>query len=141
MFRFRKKKDPSLRDEYIGWVIAYCDEYACLHHMKERIEDGEAISTHDLSDLNLILKRLSAATEALKKAKSAMGYEDGLVFLENNAFKDFSIVNGQLIGNPKEAYQIVSPWYFDYVSGKSNNHYTFEVATLVSCLADKCNVA
>lgn len=138
MFFFKKKKSkpPSLREEYIGWVITYCDEYAEFCRMKEKLDDGEIMQETDYFKLQDILTRLSIATERLTQAKEAYDVKTGMMFLEDNAFKGFSIENGQLVGDPKEAYHIASPWLYSFLNGSDENYYRFEVANLVISLAN-----
>lgn len=121
----------SPRENYIGWVIAYSNEYAKLHHMKKQTENGEVIAPERVK---IVTRRLSYAQEMLLDAKAALGINDRLAFLENNAFAGFEIKNGQLTGDPSLAYQICMPWYYAYVNGSSDNSYKFEVSNLILSL-------
>lgn len=124
-------KTKSLRENYISWVIAYSFEYAKLHHLKKQTENGEVIVPEKVK---IVTRRLSYAQEMLLKAKAALGINDQLAFLENNAFAGFEIKNGQLTGDPSLAYQICMPWYYAYVNGSSDNSYKFEVSNLILSL-------
>lgn len=122
------------RKDYIAWCITYCKEYAWLHQLYSQVSNGEVIEP---KELDTTVKRLAYAQEKFMQAKADCHYDGGLSFLEDNAFKGFSIKDGKLSGDVTYAYEIASPWYYSFVNGSSDNSYTFEVGCLIGCIAER----
>lgn len=119
---------------YLTWITCFSKNYAAVHHMKQRIADKQRFSKRRLS---IALARLCYSKVKLVQAKEVLGYTDHLTFLEDNKFKEFEIRNGSFIGNPKYAYEIVYPWFTDFITNTSNqDNYRFEVANLIIALAE-----
>ena len=68
--------------------------------------------------------------------KAKLGFKGGYDFLEDNEFIGFSIRNGRLVSEVDNdaIFKIVDKWYYGFPANA--NHYQFEVAHYVVCLAE-----
>ena len=103
----------------------FCYQLGKLTLLREEVGKGEKVSGELL---HRELAALALEKEELLKAKEAVGFTDGLSFLEDNSFAGFKMENGILKGDKKLIYTIVRPWMKEYPAG---DNYRFEVANLL----------
>ena len=74
--------------------------------------------------------------ELYEQDKARLGFTDGYQFMEDNEFIGFSIRDGRLISSVdnEDIFKIVDKWYYGFPANA--NHYQFEVAHYVVCLAE-----
>lgn len=113
----------SLFIRYRVALAGLCSCCAELVTVKEQMKNGEIIEPFMVQNL---CDKLSYSKTEFIDAKEALGFNDGLAFMEDNRFAGFSIENGCLIGNPEKAYLILRPWYENFP--EKGNNYQFEVA-------------
>lgn len=130
-FLSAKKDMDNLRNNYIAATVTYTDIYAQLSKLKDQCENGEYISDETAQSMTILLQELSDAREQFLSAQREMGYDTGDMFLQDCAFRGFSLKNGQLTGDCESAYRIAYPWYFEFVNGKSDDNFKFEMACLL----------
>lgn len=104
----------------LAGVCYYCARLAILNEKKE---NGEIISPEEVE---LLCNKISAGKDALLKEKEALGFTDGLSFMEDNRFAGFWIENGFIYGNTEKIFLIVRPMYEGFPDNRNN--YQYEVA-------------
>lgn len=113
----------SMFTRYRIALAGLCSCCAQMAAINKRMVDGKPVSENEVAYL---CDRLDYSRHELLVAKEALGYNDGLSFMEDCRFKGFSIKDGCLEGNPKDVYKIIRPWYMNFP--KEGNNYRFEVA-------------
>lgn len=138
MFNYSKKNEykPCVsRKDYIQKTIDYCRKYAEFVALKDKVENGEMIRLSK-DEMEQMIAELSLFRDEFLAEQKRMGYTSGENFLKNNSFRGFRILNGQLFGQSDCFYRIIFPWMRDYYTGESDNHFRFEIATLLYWLKE-----
>lgn len=91
----------------------------------------------DESQMEYLCKRLVYCRQEVLFLKSELGYSDELAFMADNNFKGFSIKDGALVGDPKDVFLIIRPWYENFPN--EGNNYTFEVANYLLAFMAEMN--
>ena len=120
-------KSPEFM-KYRTSLAGFCSCCVELSFYKEKIINGEMIEDEDT---RLLCEKLSFFKKELLNAKEELGFDDGLLFMENNHFQGFEIKDGCLIGNPDLAFTILKPWYEGFPAEKEINNYEYEVANFL----------
>lgn len=119
-------ENNSLFARYKSALAGLCYYAAWLSKVKEQIKTGEVI---DEGKLEFYCTRVEVCKRHLLECKEALGYSDGLAFMNNANFAGFSIKNGELIGDRANIYKILMPWYNNFP--EKGNNFLFEVANFL----------
>lgn len=114
-------------EEYKNALCLICRQNAILEKYNNIISSGGKVCREEIQmHLDLFVK----AKESFLEAKKALGYTDGLAFLQNDsAFYGFRFQQGSLSGDYEYLTKILIPWTESEES--EENHYKYEVGTLV----------
>ncbi len=125
---YMKNRDiiPQYKDSVMHFAL-YAARIAYLADLKEK---GVPV---DKGDIAYAGSCLSSYKEYLLEDKAALGFTDGLEFLEDNKFFGFEIKGGKFLGEPESVLPIVTKWLDGFP--ETANHYQYEVSCLVMCLA------
>lgn len=115
---------------YRDSLFWFCAYNAQLQQFGEAIEQNQEINKKRLIYAAVMLEHYKSY---LLEDKKALGFDDGLDFLENNRFIGFEIKEGKFIGDKDKVLDIVAKWR-DGFPQKANN-YQYEVAMLCLTLA------
>ena len=122
------KKIGSIR-RYKDSLANVCFFSAVLQGFTERKMAGEKVEDKEVIYAATMLKHYK---QFLLSDKAILGFDDGLSFMENNAFRGFEIKDGCFKGDRSQVKGIVGKW-LDF-PGNANN-YQYEVSMLVLSLA------
>jgi len=107
-------------------LAGLCSACVKLSFVKEQLESGEVVEEKEVA---LLCDKIAFQKEEFLSAKAALGFNDGLSFMENNHFRGFEIKDGCVVGNPDLAFTILKPWYEGFPEERKGiNNYEFEVA-------------
>ena len=121
----------------INWyrrsVYNLCLWLAQVQRFAEMIEKGQ---NFDRALFVYACCQVERYKDFYEEDKGKLGFTDGYDFLEDNEFIGFSIRNGRLISqvSNEEIFKIIDKWYYGFPA--TANHYQFEVAHYVACLAE-----
>ena len=121
--------------QFYRYSIHYlCTWLAQVQRFAEFLENGEPF---DKGLFVYACAQVEKYKEFYETDKAKLGFTDGYEFMEGNEFIGFSIRNGRLISDvPNEdIFKIVDKWYYGWP--ENANHYQFEVAHYVACLAER----
>lgn len=120
-------------DWYRKSVFNLCLWLAQVQRFAQMLEKGEPF------DRGLFMYACCEAErykQFYEEDKAKLGFTDGYDFMEDNEFIGFSVHGGRLISevDNSEIFKIVDKWYYGFPA--TANHYQFEVAHYVVCLAE-----
>ena len=120
-------------DWYRKSTYYLCMWLAQVQRFAEKLEKGEPF---DKGLLVYAMNEVERYKEFFEQDKAKLGFTDGYDFLEDNEFIGFSIRNGRLISevSNEQIFKVVDKWYYGFPA--TANHYQFEVAHYVVCLAE-----
>lgn len=108
--------------EYGYYLTHLCNTLENLQHDYLSVEER-----------NILIKRASDMKTKLLKSKEALGFYDGLAFLEDNKFDGFEIKNGRLIETQLGGFNNIRKITHEWVVNPDSN-YKYEVAALINML-------
>lgn len=112
-----------MTEGYKEALACLCRQSARLQYITERgILPSKEIMAREL---NL----LEDAKLALLKEKKALGYEDGLSFMEDAVFQGFAFENGAFVGDASKAKLVINS--FLEKEDDDKNHFQYEVGNLL----------
>jgi hypothetical protein len=108
----------------------------CLAHIQRLSDMFQKRIPFDKAKLVYVCTAAEMQKKRFITAKKNLGYDDGFQFLEDNRFNGFSVEGGKLISevSNEEIFKVCDKWFYGYPN--TANHYQFEVATYVICLAE-----
>lgn len=124
-----------MKKERVAYILAvkeFCKCYAKIACVKAKLEYGEVVM--NISDLTSLLQDLETYSYDLLHCKEQLGYEDSFDFTQDDLFDGFEIKDGGLVGDYKNLYNIAGSWIWKFIHNRSNNHFLFEVGTLLWAL-------
>lgn len=113
------------KEDYKDALCLVCRQSAILEQYHRLMQEGKEVD-EDVFVYHLQL--LVSAKEAFLKIKKALGYEDGLSFMDDANFYGFKYSGGCLQGDCSKLPDIVLPWIEEE---EEDAHFRFEVGILL----------
>lgn len=114
-------------EAYKVYLWRFCRAHAKLAHYIDAVIHGIDINVPDLKQT---LEAFHENRECLLEEKQRLGMEDGLSFLDDNAFKGFQIQNERFVGDDTNVPNIALRWVNEFP--ERANSYQYEVAVLLT---------
>lgn len=118
-------------EEYKDIVSVCCYFLGQISKFAQMAENHQNI---DAAKAIYAAERVNLLIPVLIRRKEALGFLDGLDFLENNSFLGFKIVNGVFKGDPLAVEAVILPWLTGFPG--TANHYQYEVSNYLHFLAN-----
>ena len=126
----------------IAKVYRFMDAYVEMLGIREKIESGEVLEIQGVG-LMEITNRINILMRDIKDLQDSLGYNVGFPFERDANFKDFSIKDGNLVGDLSEAYLIITPWIEDFcIKGNRSEDafYKFFIGAFIMGLTEYKNL-
>ncbi|MCR5719797.1 MAG: hypothetical protein K6F84_04450 [Lachnospiraceae bacterium] len=104
--------------DYKKALFTLARQCACIQEISEEKDGFSDVYIKDT------IKTMEESRNALLSIKSALGYTDGLSFMDNAKFIGFSIIDGKVCGDIDKIPKIVIPWLEDE---SEENRFKYEV--------------
>lgn len=121
------------RGRYIAATVKFADALSKIAYLTMLKEEGN-LTEDDKKTLPDLVATLKDAREHFLSTQKEMGYTTGENFIEDAHFRGFYLHNGLLHGDTDLLHMICYPWFNDFINGKSNNNFQFEVASYLIAL-------
>lgn len=117
-------------EEYRNVVSVCCYFIGQIAKFAKMAEEHQDI---DAKKAAYAAERVNLLIPLLLKRKEALGFHDGLDFLENNSFLGFKVIDGVFQGDKSAVGKVICPWLTGF-PGKAN-HYQYEVSNYIHFLS------
>lgn len=115
----------AIMEAYKDCLCYVCRQSAYMEEITFLVKRGKKI---DVDELNAQLCNLKKGKEKLLELKDKLGYEDGLEFMDDVKFQNFTYENGHLFGDYEKLLTIIIPWIENF---NEKEPYKYEVGMLV----------